>query len=336
MAEIIETANNAYEERDKANDQIDSLRSKAKREAKDFENELKDISQLAENNRIAIELINKNNEKRLERADQGDANSMADKIAKTKSSKGLKSQNIDPQLQEKHYKLRLDYVKIEVTTNIKKFDELIDTFKKLEETNFEKFKYVIELSNEIEFVEHQIAEYKSEMKNFLEKGNSKTENKTKHLKELDDKSQSCQAKAQFFESKYSSSQKTLNSITYARLTQHPRREALQRNRVRQGRSQQGLRHADRQRKQPAAVPRPHRKALRTHHRVLQENRQRSTLRSPEKPNLELPAAALRTRKSRIHENPESRKRKNPGFRFAALTQMTSSKTQTKAERTSPR
>lgn len=213
MAEIIETANNAYEERDKANDQIDGLRSKAKREAKDFETELKDISSQAENNKITMEIMNKNYEKKMDRVDQREINSVNDKITKIKSSKGLKSQTVDPQLAETHYKLRMDYVKIELTTNIKKFDELIETFKKLEETNFEKFKYVMELSNEIEFVEHQIAEYRTEKKNHLEKGNSKTENKTKHLKELDDKSQSCQSRAQFFESKFNSSQKTLNSIT---------------------------------------------------------------------------------------------------------------------------
>lgn len=51
MAEIIETANSAYEERDKANDQIENLKQQAKREAKDFENELKELSQLAEKNR---------------------------------------------------------------------------------------------------------------------------------------------------------------------------------------------------------------------------------------------------------------------------------------------
>lgn len=57
-------------------------------------------------------------------------------------------------MQDKHYKLRLDYVKIELTTGIKKFDKLIETFKNMEEENFDQFKYVIELSNQIEFLEH--------------------------------------------------------------------------------------------------------------------------------------------------------------------------------------
>ena len=44
MADVIESANSAYEERDKANDQIQNLKSQAKREASQFENDLKDLS----------------------------------------------------------------------------------------------------------------------------------------------------------------------------------------------------------------------------------------------------------------------------------------------------
>ena len=41
MADIIEKANNAYEDRDKANNQISSLKQQAKKEATDFEKEIK-------------------------------------------------------------------------------------------------------------------------------------------------------------------------------------------------------------------------------------------------------------------------------------------------------
>ena len=40
MAGIIETANNAYESRDRANNEIETLKDQAKREAEDFQNEL--------------------------------------------------------------------------------------------------------------------------------------------------------------------------------------------------------------------------------------------------------------------------------------------------------
>lgn len=213
MAEIIETANNAYEERDKANDNIDSLRSKAKREAKEFENDLKEISKLAEERRKAAEMLRSTNERKNDRNESAEMNMHSEKLNKNKSSKGLKNNAIDPQLQEKNYKLRLDYVKIELTTELKSFKSLAEKFKDMEETNFEKFKYVIELSNQIEFIEHQIAEYKDEIKDFQGKGNSNTAMKNKHLKELDDLSLTCQNRSNFLEGKYALAQKTLSTIT---------------------------------------------------------------------------------------------------------------------------
>lgn len=46
MANIIEKANTAYEERDKANSQIQNLKQQAKKETSDFEKELKELSAL--------------------------------------------------------------------------------------------------------------------------------------------------------------------------------------------------------------------------------------------------------------------------------------------------
>lgn len=48
MADIIEKANNAYEDRDKANNQITSLKQQAKKEAGEFDKEIKEISHLME------------------------------------------------------------------------------------------------------------------------------------------------------------------------------------------------------------------------------------------------------------------------------------------------
>ncbi len=41
MADIIEKANNAYEDRDKANNQITSLKQMTKKQASQFEKEIK-------------------------------------------------------------------------------------------------------------------------------------------------------------------------------------------------------------------------------------------------------------------------------------------------------
>ena len=57
MATIIENANTAYEDRDKANDQIQNLKQQAKRESEDFENNLRDLSQVMEKNKKTMDFI---------------------------------------------------------------------------------------------------------------------------------------------------------------------------------------------------------------------------------------------------------------------------------------
>lgn len=51
MADIIESANSAYEERDKANDEIQNAKSQAKRESADFEKDLRELSHTMEKNK---------------------------------------------------------------------------------------------------------------------------------------------------------------------------------------------------------------------------------------------------------------------------------------------
>lgn len=62
MAGIIETANNAYEARDRANNEIESLKDQAKREAEDFQNQLRDLAQIAETNRKTRQITSQTND----------------------------------------------------------------------------------------------------------------------------------------------------------------------------------------------------------------------------------------------------------------------------------
>jgi myosin heavy subunit len=211
MAEIIETANSAYEERDKANDQIENLKQQAKREAKDFENELKELSQLAEKNRKTLEYIKM---VKLKKDDQNTAHDPIDseKISKTKSQKLFKERILDQQLIEKHKKLELDYAKIQAATNIRSFNELIKNFIEIEEKNFNMFKFVNDLSNEIENEERTIADYKGEKRLHEGKGNQLTLQKKRYLKELEEKSNNSRDKTELFESKSMAGQRSLNSV----------------------------------------------------------------------------------------------------------------------------
>jgi hypothetical protein len=52
MANIIERANTAYEERDKSNIEINNLKMQAKKETTEFEKELKELSHTLEKTKI--------------------------------------------------------------------------------------------------------------------------------------------------------------------------------------------------------------------------------------------------------------------------------------------
>lgn len=86
MANIIEDANSAYEERDKANDQIQNLKHQAKRESLDFEKELRELSQIMEKNKRTMEYIKMTEKNKEETALQMDK-AENEKLAKTKVQK---------------------------------------------------------------------------------------------------------------------------------------------------------------------------------------------------------------------------------------------------------
>ena len=66
MANIIESANSAYEERDKANEDIQNLKQQSKREELDFQKDLKELSQIMEKNKKTLEFVKLNEKHREE------------------------------------------------------------------------------------------------------------------------------------------------------------------------------------------------------------------------------------------------------------------------------
>ena len=83
MANIIEHANTAYEERDKANDQIQHLKTQAKRESADFEKDLRELSQIQEKNKKNLDynkLTEKNKEENANNQDLNETDKFKTKL----------------------------------------------------------------------------------------------------------------------------------------------------------------------------------------------------------------------------------------------------------------
>lgn len=80
MANIIETANTAYEERDRANDQIQNLKMLAKKESENFEKDLRELSHIMEKNKKALDYIRLTDKNRDDNKNSADLDS--DKFAR--------------------------------------------------------------------------------------------------------------------------------------------------------------------------------------------------------------------------------------------------------------
>jgi len=55
---------------------------------------------------------------------------------------------------DKHQKLETDFAKLQVTTHINDYTQLLSKFNEIEENNFKKFNYINELSQQIKGIDY--------------------------------------------------------------------------------------------------------------------------------------------------------------------------------------
>lgn len=157
MANIIEAANSAYELRDKAQDELTTIKEQAKKEQTEFEKEWKNLNKLIEQDKKMKDFLKLRLQER-EQAQNSDAPKHEEEILKKKNK-------VDPQViaAEKVKSYEEAFNKIQSATGIQDIDILVNTFIKAEDKNFTLFKFVNELSNDIETLEKQIQELEIEI-----------------------------------------------------------------------------------------------------------------------------------------------------------------------------
>ena len=163
MANIIEIANSAYEERDRAQEKLAMLIQQAEREKSEFEKEMQQVSNLIEKDKQMRDLMRlKETEKsELERitlnkseALLGSAIANDDRKKSSKLQWSNQKEKITNTVSlEKAESYEEAFAKIEAATGIHDIDLLVKNFIQAEEKNFTLFKFVNELSNEIENLE---------------------------------------------------------------------------------------------------------------------------------------------------------------------------------------
>ena len=161
IAELMLKAKDGYLERDRYNNEIEKLKQESQKKAKIFEDELKELAIISEKNLENIEYINKFNLDSKQPDDIENDNNFL------KKQNNLICKEEIEKLMKKHQRLKMDLMKLQVTTNIFHLPELIKKFKFIEENNFKRFNYINELSNQIENLDININKLKQEKKDLL-------------------------------------------------------------------------------------------------------------------------------------------------------------------------
>lgn len=209
---LIETANTAYEERDRAQEKLATLIQQAEREKIEFDKEMQQVNSSIEKYKDLREfMINKEKEKAdLEKMNIDHKNINDDDLQIEKLNPAKDKQNITSSTSlEKVESYEETFAKIEAATGIHDIDELVNTFIKAEENNFTLFKFVNDLSNDIENTEQQINEMKIELSQYMGKGQSNDNQRRLLLDDLEEKLLKTEKKAGQLEIEF---QKALKKI----------------------------------------------------------------------------------------------------------------------------
>lgn len=205
MANIIEEANTAYEQRDIAQEELATLIQQAEREKIEFENGLKQVNEsMKKYNEMSDFMKTKNNEKaELEKMniDHKNINDNDAQQLDTLNRNKDKQNTASASLLEKFESYEETFAKIEAATGIHDIDELINTFK-----------FVNVLSTDIDSTEKQINEMKAELAEYMNQGEAADNQKRKILNQLEEKLLKIQKKAEMLELEYQTNLQKLDSI----------------------------------------------------------------------------------------------------------------------------
>jgi len=162
MAFIIEVSNIAYEEKDNAINELDTLKMFAKKEMDSFQETFGELEELLEEDRKMKEAIKS---RMAERREKQIADQKADEDArKKKNAKGGGAQQqstaATPQFTQAEGQMTLQtyeeaFAKIRQATQCNDTAQLVTTFLHSEEDNFSLFNYVNELNREMERLEKE-------------------------------------------------------------------------------------------------------------------------------------------------------------------------------------
>ena len=214
MQAVIEDSKNAYEAREKAQNEMLALKHHAEKEKNDFENDFKELGELIKQQQQALEQLrlkqfehtNNNKNTLMENSgsqEEGDSQPSTFLGQKDKAST-LSAETV------LNYEDEL--AKIMQQTGMNDVNELVTNFLNAEEKNFSLFNYVNDVNTEIERLEHSTASMRNQIEKYRGQGMSTDNQRKKANKGLEEKHAKAVAKTQEYEQRYERAARTITQL----------------------------------------------------------------------------------------------------------------------------
>ncbi|MEW5300173.1 MAG: hypothetical protein WDW36_003122 [Sanguina aurantia] len=221
MAEMIVMANAAFEAKEKALAEMNSLKVQADREQQGFEEEWKHLTAMIEEDKRERERARAQELAMRERETQellktGQLGGAAAKRKTLKSVAGggfgynkALAQNVAAEKVEMYGHA---FKKIQDATGIKEIDELVATFITAEDHNYTLFNYVNEVNQEVEKLEDQISTIKVEVGRYKESGQSLDRSRSAAQEDVEGRLSSSEAQAQLYDRRFTAATGTVGLL----------------------------------------------------------------------------------------------------------------------------
>jgi chromosome segregation ATPase len=207
MAEIIEVANVAYEQRDRAQTEISQLKLQAEKEQQEFENEWKELGRKLEEDKKRQDFLQRERQKMMEVGGQRGEMSIEDETVLKKSVVkghwGLAKDKASIHAgMEKVQSYEEAFTQIQKATQISDIDTLVQQFIENEDQNFKMFNYLNELNQEIERSEESIVELKQETEKYRGQDKGAASQRKRLIKDLQERTKDVEERTVAYEDAY--------------------------------------------------------------------------------------------------------------------------------------
>ena len=212
MQDAINSAEQAYKNRENALKALEELKKKNENEQKEHEEKWNELLSQIENEKKRKEYIQKKEQEKLKDNSLTDIDPEDELKIKNlaKLSEAEKNSNNESVKLVKEYEEALE--KIKAQTGVETLQDLVNAFIGYEEKNTALLNFVNELTSEIEELEKQIDETKSEIAKYKQMGALTDTSKKRMLQKMEEKLASMELKNSINEHRQKESMKTIASI----------------------------------------------------------------------------------------------------------------------------